>query len=366
MCNYSKITIIILAYINIMSINNNNNIARFFKSTIVVASVILLITHVQLVQSEVFAFGIHEGYQYYNWTRITDIGFWTYPEAEVLELTKRYNVKLWADSGLPDQKEWLDPAKRKQFAQAKLEQVKQYNLTGGVFFDFEGALNKAAEKEAYTALAKEVADALATVGAGIFICVGGRPTYELRDYNYTGLAMYSEFLFIMGYDMHFWDDYTCVTKGTCSPAEASIKDLDAGITAYVKQVPSDKLLLGLPWYGQVYQEIVVPWNKGQIHYADTLDIINTKGRLKSKTLDKSSQTWKVECNGKCRDDKAGGIIWFDDATTLKPKYALAKQYQLRGVGVWQMSDAPLPDSKGNDPYKQERNDMLNALYAWDQ
>ena len=134
----------------------------------------------------------------------------------------------------------------------------------------------------------------------------------------------------------------------------------------MKQVPSDKLLLGLPWYGQVYQEIVVPWNKGQIHYADTLDIINTKGRLKSKTLDKSSQTWKVECNGKCRDDKAGGIIWFDDATTLKPKYALAKQYQLRGVGVWQMSDAPLPDSKGNDPYKQERNDMLNALYAWDQ
>ena len=346
-----------------MSINNNNNIVRFFKSTIVVASVILLITHVQLVQSEVFAFGIHEGYQYYNWTRITDIGFWTYPEAEVLELTKRYNVKLWADSGLPDQKEWLDPAKRKQFAQAKLEQVKQYNLTGGVFFDFEGALNKAAEKEAYTAIAKEVADALATVGAGIFICVGGRPTYELRDYNYTGLAMYSEFLFIMGYDMHFWDDYTCVTKGTCSPAEASIKDLKDGVSSYLKDVSNDKLVLGLPWYGQLYEVVLVPFNMGQIGYKDILTITNQKHKVKSLTYQDTPQSWKLVCNGPCTDKHKGNVIWYDDARSLTPKYKLAKDNKLRGVGAWQISNIPTPDG-GKDPNQKERDDMMNAFVLW--
>ena len=171
----------------------------------------------------------------------------------------------------------------------------------------------------------------------------------------------------MGYDMHFWDDYTCVTKGTCSPAEASIKDLHDGVSAYAKEVSSDKLLLGLPWYGQLYQEIVVPWNRGQIHYTDTLDILNKKHRIKSKTLDQASQTWKVVCNGKCRDDgKPGDVIWFDDAQTLKPKYELAKKYKLRGVGAWQFSDLPLPDDNGNDPYQKERNDMLAAIAAWDQ
>ena len=83
-------------------------------------------------------------------------------------------------------------------------------------------------------------------------------------------------------------------------------------------------------------------------------------------MDKASQTWKLECNGKCRGDgKPGGVIWYDDATTLKPKYALAKDNKLRGVGIWQFSDLPFPDSNGNDPYKKERNDMLAAVAEWD-
>ena len=326
----------------------------------------ILSNNVQTAHGEIFAFGIHDGYEHFNWTQITDIGFWSYPKPEVLALAQRYNVKLWQDAGLPDQKDWTDKDKRKEFAQQKLQQVKQYNLTGGVFFDFEGQLNSD-QKAAYTELTKEVSSALASVNAKVFVCVGGRPTYEFRNYDYKGLAKYSEFLFIMGYDMHFWDDYTCVTKGTCSPAEASIKDLHDGVSAYAKEVSSDKLLLGLPWYGQLYQEIVVPWNRGQIHYTDTLDILNKKHRIKSKTLDQASQTWKVVCNGKCRDDgKPGDVIWFDDAQTLKPKYELAKKYKLRGVGAWQFSDLPLPDDNGNDPYQKERNDMLAAIAAWDQ
>ena len=59
------------------------------------------------------------------------------------------------------------------------------------------------------------------------------------------LAAASDFLFVMGYDAHFWDDYTCVLKGTCSPAEASIKDLSLGVTEYLQEVPGDKLVLGL-------------------------------------------------------------------------------------------------------------------------
>ena len=48
--------------------------------------------------------------------------------------------------------------------------------------------------------------------------------------------------------MHFWDDYTCVLKGTCSPAEAPIKDLKLGVTEYLAMVPPSKLVLALPWY----------------------------------------------------------------------------------------------------------------------
>merc|ERR1712151_1309627 len=117
--------------------------------------------------------------------------------------------------------------------------------------------------------------------------------YEWRDYDYKGLAEASSFLFIMGYDAHFWDDYTCVTKGTCSPAEASVKEIKAGVTEYKAKVSGDKLVLGLPWYGILYTRVVLPFNEGEIHYSDTLAVMDKKDRVKSKTLDKESQTWKL-------------------------------------------------------------------------
>ena len=308
-----------------------------------------------------FADGKDDGYQYYNWTHITDLGFWSYPKDDILALVKQHNVNLWQDSHLPDAKDWSSKDKRKEFAQQKVKQVQQFKLKG-VFFDYEGQLNKD-QKDDYTKLAKEVNDALQSVNASIFVCVGGRPTYEFRDYDYKGLADNSEFLFIMGYDMHFWDDYTCVTKGTCSPAEASIKDLKDGVSSYLKDVSNDKLVLGLPWYGQLYEVVVVPFNMGQIGYKDILTITNQKHKVKSLTYQDTPQSWKLVCNGPCTDKHKGNVIWYDDARSLTPKYKLARDNKLRGVGAWQISNIPTPDG-GKDPNQKERDDMMNAFVLW--
>jgi di-N-acetylchitobiase len=240
----------------------------------------------------------------------------------------------------------------------KVDQVKSDKLDG-VFFDFEGQINDD-QKKAYTELAQETTAALKPLNASVFVCVGARPSYEFRSYDYSGLADAVDFLFIMGYDAHFWDDYTCVLKGTCSPAEASIKDLKAGVDEYSDKVKGEKLVLGLPWYGQRYTRVVLPINEGQIDYADVVAVMDKKGRVKSKTLDKDSQTWKIVCNGACVDGKKGGEIWIDDATTLAPKYALAKQNKLRGVGVWEADKLPT-----DDKHDKERKAMWAALAAWD-
>ena len=163
-----------------------------------------------------------------------------------------------------------------------------------------------------------------------------------------------------GYDAHFWDDYTCVIKGACSPAEAPIKDMSDGVTQYAALVPSEKLVLGLPWYGQRYTRVVLPINEGQIKYKDVLAVEATAGRVKSKTLDKSSMTWKIVCNGACVDGKKGGEIWIDDATTLAPKYQLAKDNKLRGVGMWTADNLPTDAA-----HAKELNDMWAAIAAWD-
>ena len=65
--------------------------------------------------------------------------------------------------------------------------VRTHNLDG-LFFDYEGNGLSDDQKAGYTLLAQETTAALVPLNASLMVCVGGRPTYELRDYDYAGLA----------------------------------------------------------------------------------------------------------------------------------------------------------------------------------
>lgn len=260
------------------------------------------------------------------------------------------------DSHLPDAKDWLDEDKRKAFVDSTVDRVKSHNL-GGVFFDYEGQLYGGV-RDAYSKLARETANALVALNATIVVCVGASPSY-MRHFDYGALADASEFLFIMGYDMHFWDDYTCVTKGTCSPAEAPMRSLEKDVADYLKLVPAKKLTLGLPWYGQRYKYILgVPFNYGQIDYKDVLKAFDEK-RVTKKTFEEDDQSWKIDCKHDCMHDNTGNVVWFDDVKTLTPKYALARSQDLRGIGMWSASKL---DYSG--AHTQEVTEMWSAISNW--
>lgn len=194
----------------------------------------------------------------------------------------------------------------------------------------------------------------------VFVCVAGRPSYEFRDYDYGPMAEASEFLFIMAYDMHFWDDYSCVLNGECSPAEAAYPDVSDGVTQYLKQVPGNKLVLGLPWYGQRYTVVLLPFNEGQVDYKDVLRY-QQESKIKQLTLMDKDKSWKLVCKGACDPDgkDKGGVVWFDDAETLAPKYQLAHDNSLLGVGVWKIDSLPYDGS-----HDKERDAMWTALAGW--
>lgn len=90
-------------------------------------------------------------------------------------------------------------------------------------------------------------------------------------------------------------------------------------------------------------------------------MLDNAGRVQKKEMDNDSQTWVLTCNGACVDGKTGGKIWYDDSTTLKPKYALAHSNGLRGVGVLEITKL---DYSGK--HDDERDAMWTALAAWNQ
>ena len=175
-----------------------------------------------------------------------------------------------------------------------------------------------------------------------------------------------DFLFVMGYDMHFWDDlggcFNTSQGNVCSAAEASIRTVRAGLDEYLQvPVPANKLVLGLPWYGQRYTAFKlgdVPFNEGQIDYKDVLDAID-RGVVTNQTLDADSLSWRMECSEGCLAGEKGRVVWYDDATTLRPKFQLAGERTLRGVGMWHAGKLPQADK-----HADAREAMWSAISSW--
>jgi len=305
----------------------------------------------------------YDGWErHWNWDTITHLAFWTAPNDDVRARAKANNVKLFqVDHAHLDPNDWTDSTKVSNAVALIKQQMQDANLDG-TFFDYEGNGLSKEKKQAYTAYVRAVRDAIAP--KEVFVCVGGRPDYEWRDYDYKGLADASSFLFIMGYDMHFWDDYTCVVSGTCSPAEAPLADLKLGVKGYLEQVSGDKLVLGLPWYGQRYTQVLgVEYNQGQTNLGEIWPILygDKEDRKKSHTFydNDKDYSWKLMCNGACIDGKSGGVIWYDDEQSLARKYALASENNLLGVGIWELDK--LDYSGTYDKYVQR---MWDALGSW--
>jgi spore germination protein YaaH len=298
----------------------------------------------------------------WDWNTITHLAFWSNPKDDVRARAKENNVKLFkVDGAHLDPKDWTDSKKVSKAVDLIKQQVEDDDLDG-TFVDYEGNGLSKDQKQAYTDYVAAIQDAIAP--KEIFVCVGGRPTYEWRDYDYKGLAKASSFLFIMGYDMHFWDDYSCVGKGTCSPAEAPLADLKDGVKAYLDEVDGDKLVLGLPWYGQRYTQVAgIEANQGQVDLADVWPILygDKQDRKKSHTFYDNDKdcAWKLMCNNACLEDKKGGVIWYDDEQSLAKKYALAADNNLLGVGVWEVDK--LDYSGKYDKYVKR---MWDALGSW--
>ena len=296
------------------------------------------------------------------------MGVYNVPSPALLAAAEANNVTLVTVPAEPKPTDWPDAAKRAAWVNATVADVVQKGMKG-VSFDFEGNGLKKAEADGFVALIKELQEAVtAAVGpqGSVSVCVGGRPGYERRNYPYAQLAAVADFLFVMAYDMEFWDDWTCKLTGWCSPATCPLPDARDGVAQYLGSkwgVPARKLVLGVPWYGVRYKRhLNVPFNEGEVDYKVILDMNG------HRFLEPKSYTMVIKCmhpgtsrTATCQGVPTGTEVWYDDATTLKPKYALARDNGLRGVGMWRASAL---DYTGK--HQNETNAMWAAIKAWKQ
>ncbi|XP_060588519.1 di-N-acetylchitobiase-like [Ruditapes philippinarum] len=278
---------------------------------------------------------------------------------------------------------------RSQWVQKQLDFVDK-NYLDGINFDYERAIlyNQTQLRNGYTGLVMETRQAfrekflssmLMTLKAlfNLFSClfldfkisvdVAWSPAgIDSRFYDYVKLSKASDYFFVMAYDEQSQILGECIAY-----ANSGLERTMSGVMEYLEiGISSDKLILGVPWYGYYYPCLTqhsacvmifqddkcylkkVPFRGvncsdaagRQLNYYTIIQLLknSTSGRVFEKSTMTPYFNYKNISSGIMHQ------IRYDDPQSLGYKYTFAIDENLRGVGIWNTECVNYTSGKHDD------------------
>src|SRR4029077_19273896 len=104
----------------------------------------------------------------------------------------------------------------------------------------------------FTALVRAIRTQLDTLVPGAQLTFD--TTAELGNYAVADLVAPggADAVFVMGYDYRTGGS---PVAGSISPLNGPLYDVSDTVAAYLAKVPSNKIILGLPWYGRAWSTV---------------------------------------------------------------------------------------------------------------
>lgn len=191
----------------------------------------------------------------------------------------------------------------------------------------------------------------------VTVAVYASAVKDPKIYDIKVLAQNSDGIFMMAYDFAVADSDTAMpTSPLYGHKEGKYwYDVSTAVSDFLTYMPSQKLILGIPWYGYNYP-VAKPGVKSETAYwggsmsqtyATVMDNISpdmtgwdNSGKVGWRAYIDESGTWRM--------------IFVEDPKSLKIKYDFAKSKNLGGVGIWAL---------GNDDGKQELWNQLRDNFG---
>lgn len=269
-----------------------------------------------------------------------------------LETAHAAGAQVWAtvvsfDSDLSRQVV-TNPEQRQAFLSSLAAWLEQYPVDG-INLDFEKM--DPADKAAFTdfaAACKEVLGAQRLLSCSVTVPT---PTEQVDNwyqcYDRGGLAEVCDYITLMTYDAQ--------REGEMSPV-AGINWVHSRLQQTLLEVPSNKLILGVPFYGVDYiydaadQDDLknLSWSEGDNRLIITTAQVRSlleEGQLTRgdtvttavRWLDRGTWQPTLGTTSYSFEDGEGQIhqIYLDGGLSLTQKGALVEEYQLAGTAVWQ-------------------------------
>ncbi|MGD0834063.1 MAG: glycosyl hydrolase family 18 protein [Candidatus Dormibacteria bacterium] len=229
----------------------------------------------------------------------------------------------------------------------------------GVNIDFE-PVGDSGDAQAFTSLMSALQSALNSQAPGSsYLSVDTYASaYQGGEmYDIPNLAKAVDAIDVMTYVMNGPTEPNSPIAGPYGYTETSV------VNGYLAEMPADKLLLGIPYFGEVYSTTSDAFNAPVADASQTLsptyaDILydfscvyqqdGTAGPVIN--WDGTSQTpWAYwygpASNASCGSDySTTRELYYDNAQSLEAKYGLVDADHLRGVGIWALG----MDSGSND------------------
>ena len=141
------------------------------------------------------------------------------------------------------------------------------------------------------------------------------------DYNYKALSAYTDYLFLMAYDEY--DEES--DPGPVS----SQKWIEAAVDLVAKEIPSNKIILGIAGYGYDWPKI--PGEEPTVTYQQAL----TKARESGADISFDNDTYNLHYD---YTDDSNNLhqVYFTDAATNFNTMRFATEYGLAGTALWRL------------------------------
>jgi spore germination protein len=165
-----------------------------------------------------------------------------------------------------------------------------------------------------------------------------------KIYDIGAISQSSDGIFMMAYDFAVASSDNAIPTAPLY-GHSSGKywyDISSAVTDFLKVMPADKLVLGVPYYGYNYPvatptvKAVTGWGLGKAQmYSAALDSINPNMDGVDKFIDGWDSEGQVGYKAyHLADTNTWRMIFLDDPKSLGIKYDFAKSKNLKGVGIW--------------------------------
>lgn len=194
----------------------------------------------------------------------------------------------------------------------------------GLALDFEGL--DPGDRAGLSAFIRSLGAALRTAGKYFAVALPAK-TRDVQTgwagaYDYGAIAGAADLYVVMAYGFR--------TSASESPGStAPLTWMDASMAYAVSQLPADRLLLGVPFYGYDWNVTRGPPARA-VRFSEARALVDATGAIPRFDPDIGSATFEYTSAGEAHE------VWYEDERSLGAKLGLVLKYGLGGVGAWRL------------------------------